>query len=83
MVTEAGQTLGSGTAYVHLPRGLDRGQEAGGTISLRAWTPAADPPVALSLADGRRLPIRVSRDAISECSRNRVLRFELSWPGQP
>jgi hypothetical protein len=75
-----GAALGSGMAYLHLPRGLEREQAAGGTVSLRSWS-AGGEPTALELADGRRLAIEVSRDAVSECSRSRILRFKLQWPG--
>lgn len=82
LITAAdGVPLGTGMAYLHLPRGLEREQEAGGTVSLRSWTAAAAEPALLQLADGRHLPINVSRDALSDCSRNRVLRFTLHWPG--
>ena len=80
VLNETGQRLGVGTAYLHLPHGLDREQEGTGTISLRSWEPTDAPPAELRLEDGRRLAIRVSRDALSECSRNRVLRFTLRWP---
>ncbi len=75
-----GQSLGAGMVYIHLPRGLERAQDAGGTMSLKSWSPTESPPASLRLVDGRRLPIRVSRDALSECSRNRVLRFQAHWP---
>lgn len=82
VLSEAGQELAEGVAYLHLPRGLERAQEAGGTISLKTWASNGDTPTALLLADGRRLVISVSRDALSECSRNRVLRFQAKWPGK-
>ena len=81
VLTASGQELGEGLAYLHLPRGLERAQQSGGTISLRSWRPSGEPPTALCLEDGRRLEVRVSRDALSECSRNRVLRFQFDWPG--
>lgn len=80
VLDEAGRPVGHGTVYVHLQRGLEREQEGGGTISLKSWTPTDRVPRALQLADGRRLDIRVSRDALSDCSSNRVLRFEAHWP---
>jgi hypothetical protein len=80
VITSTGESLGEGTAYVHLPRGVEREQDAGGTISLKSWSPSRDAPTALRFADGRRLEISVSRDALSECSRNRVLRFQAHWP---
>jgi hypothetical protein len=82
VLNEAGQELAEGMAYLHLPRGLEQAQEASGTISLKAWSSNGDQPAALRLADGRRLAISVSRDALSECSRNRVLRFTAAWPGK-
>ncbi len=75
-----GGVLGAGTTYLHLPRGLDRPQEASGTISLRSWQPGEDLPASLRLEDGRWLSLVVERDAVSECSRNRILRFRASWP---
>jgi hypothetical protein len=82
LVTAAdGAPLGAGMAYLHLPRGLEREQDAGGTVSLRSWTAVTAEPALLQLVDGRHLPINVSRDALSDCSRNRVLRFTLHWPG--
>ena len=81
LLGEQGQRLGDGMIYVHLPRGLEREQDGSGTMSLKAWTPTEDPPAALQLPDGRRLAITVSRDALSDCSRNRVLRFQVRWPG--
>jgi len=80
LVTQSGEALGGGMAYLHLPRGLQRQQASSGTISLKYWRQSDQPPVALRLPDGRNLGIRVSRDALSECSRNRVLRFEADWP---
>jgi hypothetical protein len=77
----AGRLLGRGTVYVHLPRGVDRQQDASGTMSLRSWYPAAETPALLHLPDGRDIVIRVSRDALSDCSRSRVLRFSTTWPG--
>ncbi len=76
-----GATMGRGIAYIHLPRGHGRAQDASGTVSLREWNAAAGEPAVLLLEDGQTLAIRVSRDALSECSRNRVLRFSADWPG--
>lgn len=79
----AGRQLGSGTAYVHLPRGLERAQQGTGTVSLTDWQEGGGHPERLRLADGRELRIAVSRDALSDCSRHRILRFEASWPPAP
>ena len=81
--TASARTLGEGTIFLHLPRGLDRPQPATGTMSLTTWTPSDDPAASLILDDGTTLPIGVSRDALSDCSRNRVLRFSVQWPGRP
>lgn len=78
-----GALLGAGTAYIHLPRGMDRAQRASGTVSLREWDPAAGEPVVLELEDGRRVMVTVSRDALTDCSRNRILRFTAEWPPAP
>ena len=75
-----GRSLGFGMVYLHLPRGLEQTQTGSGTVSLTSWEPVEDPPAVLRLADGRHLAIRVSRDALSECSRNRILRFAADWP---
>jgi len=80
VLDETGRPVGRGTVYVHLPRGLEREQDGGGTVSLKSWTPSDRAPRSLRLADGRRLDLRVSRDALSDCSNNRVLRFEARWP---
>jgi hypothetical protein len=78
--TRNGDTLGDGVAYIHLPRGVDRAQSASGTVSLREWNPSAGEPAELELADGRRMSVTVSRDALTDCSRNRILRFTAEWP---
>jgi hypothetical protein len=65
---------------LHLPRGRDQAQDGAGTVSLRSWEQPDEPPAELRLADGRRLPISVTRDALSDCSRNRILRFTMRWP---
>ena len=75
--------IGAGMTYLHLRLGTDTEQQATGTVSLKAWTPADAPPVALILADGRFLPIQVSRNVLSECSSNHILRYEASWPPAP
>lgn len=74
------RVIGTGMTYLHLRLGTDTEQQATGTVSLKAWTPADEPPAALLLADGRRLPIQVSRNVLSECSSNHILRYEASWP---
>ena len=74
------RSLGEGMAYIHLPRGHDAPQDATGTVSLRRWEPRAEAPTLLALADGRRLKITVSREVLSECSRNQILRFQAAWP---
>jgi hypothetical protein len=78
--TGSGEAIGEGIAYIHVPRGRDVPQEAGGTISLRRWEPAGQEPVSLLLDDGRVLRIAVTRSALSDCSRNQILRFATSWP---
>ncbi|MCC6177028.1 MAG: hypothetical protein IT305_17095 [Chloroflexi bacterium] len=72
--------IGAGMAYVHLRLGTDAEQQATGTVSLRAWEPADQPPAHLVLADGRLLAIEVSRSVLSDCSTNHILRFQASWP---
>ena len=75
-----GATIGEGTTYVHLRRPRAEPQVVTGTVSLQWWEPVGDPPAEVALADGRRLPIVVSRDVLSECSRNRIFRYTASWP---
>jgi hypothetical protein len=72
--------IGAGMAYLHLRLGTDAEQQATGTVSLREWTPEGQPPARLLLADGRLLPIEVSRSVLSDCSSNHILRFQASWP---
>jgi hypothetical protein len=74
------RSLGEGMAYIHLPRGEGASQDATGTVSLRRWQLTDDPPTHLALADGRRLAIAVSRETLSDCSRNHILRFRAAWP---
>jgi len=74
------RSIGEGMAYIHLPRGPERAQEATGTVSLRRWEPGADAPTHLTLEDGRRLPIAVAGSTLSDCSRNHILRFTAAWP---
>jgi hypothetical protein len=74
------RSIGAGMAYVHLRLGTDVEQRATGTVSLRRWEPEGEAPAWLELADGRRLQIDVSREVLSECSRNHILRFQTDWP---
>ena len=74
------RSIGTGMAYVHLRLAADAEQQATGTVSLRRWEPADAVPTSLLLADGRRLAIEVSREVLSECSRNHILRFQVHWP---
>jgi len=83
LLSDGGALLGTGTAVLHIPHGVERAQDATGTLSLKTWTPSEDLPAAIRLPDRRRLPISVSRDALSECSRNRVLRYRTHWPPEP
>src|SRR4051812_6159876 len=73
-------SIGTGMTYVHLRLASDVEQRATGTVSLRRWEPTDLAPARLQLADGRRLPIEVSRETLSECSRNHILRFQAQWP---
>ena len=74
--------MGAGMAYIHLPHGLEQEQDGTGTVSLKSWGLEDEAPTTLQLGDGRRLTINVSRNAVSECSRNRILRFSTRWlPG--
>jgi hypothetical protein len=75
-----GRTIGEGTTYVHLRRPEGVAQDVTGTVSLQWWEPVGDPPAVLALADGRRLAVVVSRDVLSECSRNRIFRYTAAWP---
>jgi hypothetical protein len=72
--------IGAGMTYVHLRLGAEQPQQATGTISLKRWEPQDDLPTWLRLADGRRLSIEVSREVVSECSRNHILRYQATWP---
>jgi hypothetical protein len=74
------RSIGSGMAYVHLRLAADAEQRATGTISLRRWEPAEALPTWLQLDDGRHLSIEVSRQVVSECSHNHILRFFAQWP---
>jgi hypothetical protein len=77
------RSIGAGQAYVHLRLPADAEQRATGTVSLRRWEPAGEAPAWLRLEDGRQLRIEVSREVLSECSRNHILRFQAAWPPAP
>jgi hypothetical protein len=79
LIDAEGFDIGAGTAAIHLPLGHGRAQRASGTLSLRHWKPSGGAPSALLLEQGKRLAIEVSRDAISDCSRSRILRFSAVW----
>jgi hypothetical protein len=70
-------------AYIHLPRGPERAQSVSGTVSLRTWDSASGDPAELELDDGLRVAINVSRESLSDCSRNRILRFTANWLASP
>jgi hypothetical protein len=72
--------IGAGMTYVHLRLPADAEQRATGTVSLKRWEPAGEPPAWLALEDGRALPIEVSREVLSDCSRNHILRYQANWP---
>ena len=76
----ADRSIGVGMAYLHLRLGHDAEQRATGTVSLKRWEPVGEAPSWLALEDGRALAIEVSRDVLSECSGNHILRFQASWP---
>lgn len=77
------RSIGAGMAYVHLRLAASAEQRATGTVSLKRWEPHDEAPAWLRLEDGRRLPIQVSREVLSECSRNHILRFQAAWPPSP
>jgi hypothetical protein len=76
----SGRAIGAGMAYLHLRQGAEQPQRATGTVSLKAWQPEGEAPAWLRLDDGRRLAIEVSRDVLSDCSRNHILRYHATWP---
>jgi hypothetical protein len=76
----ADRSIGAGMTYIHLRLTATAEQQATGTVSLRRWEPEGSPPARLKLEDGRHLAIEVSRDVLSECSQNHILRFQASWP---
>jgi hypothetical protein len=75
-----GEIIGEGMTYVHLRRPHAEAQDVTGTVSLQWWEPVGEPPTEVTLADGRRLPIVVSRDVLSDCSQSRIFRYRASWP---
>ncbi|MCC7104345.1 MAG: hypothetical protein IT307_04315 [Chloroflexi bacterium] len=84
VLTADGTVIGSGMAYLHLPRGRERAQTGTGTVSLRDWSPLAGSPEVLRVAScPAPLRIAVERDELSDCSRNRILRLAVEWPGIP
>lgn len=72
--------IGAGVAYVHLRLPADAEQQVTGTVSLREWEPVGEAPARLQFADGRLLAIAVSKEVLSDCSRNHILRFQAQWP---
>jgi hypothetical protein len=72
--------IGAGMTYVHLRLPADAEQHATGTVSLKRWEPLGEPPAWLALEDGRALPIEVSHEVLSDCSRNHILRYQAKWP---
>lgn len=76
----ADRAIGAGMAYIHLRLPADTEQQATGTVSLRHWTPDGEAPARLQLEDGRLLEIAVSKEVLSECSSNHILRFQAQWP---
>jgi hypothetical protein len=77
------RSIGAGMTYVHLRLPTETEQRVTGTVSLKRWEPAGEPPARLALADGRALPIEVSREVLSECSQNHILRYQANWPPEP
>src|SRR3954470_4698359 len=75
------RAIGAGMTYLHLRLPADAEQRATGTVSLKRWEGGV--PAWLALADGRALPIEVSREVLSECSRSHIRRYEASWPPLP
>jgi hypothetical protein len=72
--------IGAGMTYVHLRLPAESEQRAIGTVSLKRWEPVGEPPAWLALEDGRALAIDVSREVLSECSHNHILRYQANWP---
>ncbi|MFN8522176.1 MAG: hypothetical protein U0821_03630 [Chloroflexota bacterium] len=80
LVTDGGHVLGQGRVYVHVRLPNDLPHTVTGTMSLTAWDPGDSLPVAVVMEDGGRLDITVTQEGLSDCSRNRVLRFLGAWP---
>lgn len=74
-----GRVVARGIAYLHLPRGVGVRQSAGGTVSCRMWDQTAGEPAVLAVEHGPEVRIRVSKEAVSECSRNHILRYTADW----
>lgn len=74
-----GSLVGRGMTYLHLPRGQERAQTAGGTVSCTDWNPNAGPPRIIAIENGPTLSITVSKEAISQCSQNHILRYTTEW----
>ncbi|MFN0073896.1 MAG: hypothetical protein ACKVVP_20645 [Chloroflexota bacterium] len=79
-----GELVGSGMAYLHLPKGKGVAQAVGGTVSCTTWHPDAGAPTSLMIERGPTLTISVSKEAVSQCSQNHILRYTATWvPDQP
>jgi len=74
-----GSVVGQGMMYLHLPRGREQAQSAGGTVSCTAWNPDAGEPRLIAIDDGPTLTIEVSKEAVSQCSQNHILRYTTEW----
>jgi len=74
-----GSVVGRGMTYLHLPRGQERAQHAGGTVSCTEWNASGGEPTHVAMPDGRIFSISVSAEAVSECSRNHILRYTTEW----
>ena len=74
-----GSLVGQGMTYLHLPRGREQSQSASGTVSCTAWNPDAGEPRVIAINDGPTLTIEVSKEAVSQCSQNHILRYTTEW----
>lgn len=74
-----GSIVGRGMAYLHLPRGHGRAQTAGGTVSCTDWHPGSGQPEIIAIENGPTLSITVSKEAVSQCSQNHILRYTTEW----
>jgi hypothetical protein len=74
-----GSIVGRGMTYLHLPRGHGRAQTAGGTVSCTDWDPGAGEPAIIAIENGPTLAIAVSKEAVSQCSQNHILRYTTEW----